>query len=119
MGKGKNKSRAGGLNTRKKKKQNTKGRACVIARKKRTKDIDQVHEDLKTPGKFVPGILPEDEDLPGMGQFYCIACSRYFQSAEVKAKHDKSKLHKRRLKKAEDDPHTQKDADAAVGYSTA
>ena len=24
------------------------------------------------------------EDLPGMGQFYCIACSRYFQSAEVK-----------------------------------
>merc|ERR1719440_2147093 len=107
------------LCTRKKKRDNKKTRPSVVAKKKRTKDVDQVHEDLKKPDNFKPGVLPQDEDLPGMGQFYCVACSRYFQTAEVKAAHDKSKLHKRRLKKAQDEPHTQKDADAAVGFSTA
>merc|ERR1712014_320923 len=90
----------------------------AIAAKRRSKDIDQVHDDLKHAHKFNPGELPQNEDLPGMGQFYCIPCARFFTSAEVKAKHEKSKLHKRRLQKASDDPHTQRDADMAVGLTT-
>jgi len=117
MGKGHKKSKAGGLSTRKKKKDNVKGRASVIAKKKRTKDIDQVHDDLKTPAKFQPGTLEKDEDLPGMGQFYCIACSRYFASDDVKKQHERSKLHKRRLAKARDEPHTQRDAELAAGMT--
>merc|ERR1712226_291176 len=110
-------SKAGGLNTGRKKKQNKKSRASVIANKRRTKDIDQVHDDLATPQLYAPGALPRDEDLPGMGQFYCIPCSRYFESVEVKVQHEKSKLHKRRLQKAKDEPHTQRDAELAAGMS--
>eukprot|EP00434_Breviolum_minutum_P009936 symbB.v1.2.008757.t1/scaffold544.1/size189386/14 len=103
---------------KKHKNQNKKTRPSVIAKKRRNKDIDQVHEDLKTPQHFQPGTMPRDEDLPGMGQFYCIACNRYFESDEVKQKHERSKLHKRRLQKAKDDPHTQHDAEMAVGLAT-
>merc|ERR1712070_856768 len=109
-GKGHKKSKAGRLSKRhRKRRDNTKGRASVLAKKKRTRDIDQVHDDLKTPEKFMPkadgGDLEMDEDLPGMGQFYCIPCARYFQSADVKAEHERTKVHKRRLKKAIDEPH--------------
>mmetsp|Transcript_60452 Transcript_60452/g.129673 ORF Transcript_60452/g.129673 Transcript_60452/m.129673 type:complete len:120 (+) Transcript_60452:131-490(+) len=117
MGKGHKRTRAGGLNTRKKHKQNQKGRASVIAKKVRTKDIDQVHDDLKSPQKFQPGTLEKDEDLPGLGQFYCISCARFFQTADVKAKHERSKLHKRRLQMAKDEPHTQRDAELAAGMT--
>merc|ERR1719253_764746 len=113
MGKGHKKTKAGGLSSRKKHKQNGKTNASCIARKKRTKDIDQVHDDLKTPEAFLPSALEKDEDLPGLGQFYCIACTRYFQTAECQAAHVKSKLHKRRLLKAKDEPHTQRDAELA------
>mmetsp|Transcript_107121 Transcript_107121/g.190327 ORF Transcript_107121/g.190327 Transcript_107121/m.190327 type:complete len:113 (-) Transcript_107121:38-376(-) len=102
---------------RKHKNQNKKTRPTVIANKRRSKDIDQVHDDLKAPQKFKAGSLPTDEDLPGMGQYYCIACTRFFTSAEVKAKHEKSKLHKRRLQKASDTPHTQRDAEIAAGMT--
>eukprot|EP00931_Biecheleriopsis_adriatica_P079089 TRINITY_DN52504_c0_g1_i1.p1 TRINITY_DN52504_c0_g1~~TRINITY_DN52504_c0_g1_i1.p1 ORF type:complete len:114 (-),score=19.91 TRINITY_DN52504_c0_g1_i1:100-441(-) len=99
------------------KKQNRKTKASVIAAKRRNKDIDQVHDDLKTPQKFKPGALPRDEDLPGMGQFYCIACNRFFTSPDVLATHEKSKLHKRRLQKASDVPHSQRDAELAAGMT--
>mmetsp|Transcript_81659 Transcript_81659/g.214355 ORF Transcript_81659/g.214355 Transcript_81659/m.214355 type:complete len:120 (-) Transcript_81659:51-410(-) len=117
MGKGHKASKAGRCSTRKGRKSNTKTNASVIAKKVRTKDIDQVHDDLKIPEKFVPGVLEKDEDLPGMGQFYCIACARFFVSAETKAAHEKSKLHKRRLQKAKDEPHTQRDAEIAAGMT--
>mmetsp|Transcript_23496 Transcript_23496/g.54796 ORF Transcript_23496/g.54796 Transcript_23496/m.54796 type:complete len:117 (+) Transcript_23496:86-436(+) len=91
--------------------------ASVIAKKKRSKDHDQVHDDLKKPEKFQPGILPVDEDLPGLGQHYCIACDRYFESDQAKGIHEKSKLHKRRLKQVQDTPHTQRDAEMAAGMT--
>lgn len=117
MGKGHKASKAGRCSTRKGAKQNTKSNASVTQNKKRTRDIDQVHDDLKVPNKFLPGALEKDEDLPGMGQFYCIACARYFVSAESKAVHEKSKLHKRRLQKVKDEPHTQRDAELAAGMT--
>ena len=43
-----------------------------------TKDLDQIVEDLQ-PEKFLRIQNPEiDENLPGLGQFYCVFCARYF-----------------------------------------
>ncbi|KAG8087602.1 hypothetical protein GUJ93_ZPchr0010g7443 [Zizania palustris] len=60
--------------------------------------------------------LPVDEDLPGMGQFYCLHCDRYFASESVKEEHYRSKRHKKRIKQMSGPaPHTQLDADIAAG----
>ena len=42
--------------------------------KRRTKDIDQIHEDLK-PENASKLQSQNDPDLPGAGQFYCLQCS--------------------------------------------
>lgn len=39
-----------------------------------------------------------DEDLPGLGQNYCISCSKHFITAEARKEHEASKEHKKRLK---------------------
>ena len=85
--------------------------------KRRTRDIDQVHEDLKQPELFMN--LPTDADLPGEGMNYCISCARHFQTSGALKAHTDTKTHKRRLKEALLEPHTQVSAEAAVGYSTA
>ncbi|KAL4560493.1 hypothetical protein LXL04_032645 [Taraxacum kok-saghyz] len=60
--------------------------------------------------------LPFDEDLPGMGQYYCLHCDRYFANVTVRDDHFKTKKHKKRLKiMAGPAPHTQLDADLAAG----
>lgn len=102
-------------------KQNKKNKISVIAKKglvgekKYQRDHDQIHEDLKAPEKFK--IMPKDEYLPAEGQFYCVACSRYMVSMQALEAHRTSKVHKRRLKQNMDEPHTQEDAEAAVGMS--
>jgi len=101
------------IQSRKKKKQNCKGKASVIAKKRRSKDHDQKHDDLQNKKKFEN--MPFDEDLPGEGQHYCISCARYFMDKQTLEVHFKSKIHKRRLKAALEEPWTQKDADMA-GY---
>ena len=37
-----------------------------------------------------------DEDKPGLGQFYCIPCSRYFADQTSLTNHTKEKKHKKR-----------------------
>ncbi|CBI30137.3 unnamed protein product, partial [Vitis vinifera] len=60
--------------------------------------------------------LPVDEDLPGMGQYYCLHCDRYFANVAVRDEHFKTKRHKKRLKQMMGPaPHTQLDADLAAG----
>jgi len=41
--------------------------------RRRTKDIDQIHEDMKPAN--AERLLQEDPDLPGSGQHYCISCA--------------------------------------------
>lgn len=43
-----------------------------------------------------PPVLPIDEDLPGLGQFYCIPCSRYFKDNPTLQEHMQSSKHKRK-----------------------
>lgn len=60
--------------------------------------------------------LTPDFDKPGMGQFYCLECDRYFPSLKDQEKHTSSKLHKRVVKKVrENEAYTQEEADRAAG----
>ncbi|MFS7908784.1 putative transcription factor C2H2 family [Helianthus anomalus] len=56
---------------------------------------DAVYDELKKPDdEKTP--LPLDEDLPGMGQYYCLHCDRYFANVAVRDEHFKTKRHKKR-----------------------
>ncbi|XP_050142513.1 uncharacterized protein LOC126618477 isoform X1 [Malus sylvestris] len=79
------------------------------------KGDDMVYDGLKKAEKGAKP-LPQDQDLPGMGQYYCLHCDRYFNNALVRDDHFKTKRHKKRVKiMMGDAPHTQLDADLAAG----
>ncbi|CUV03996.1 hypothetical protein CPHLJ_1g545 [Cryptosporidium parvum] len=89
MGLGQRKSRKAGR---------AKNRAVgkYVKTKRRTKDFETVQND------YIKGVnLPVDLDLPGNGQFYCITCARYFIDSPSLMSHNKSKDHKRMLKKVQ------------------
>ena len=64
-------------------------------------------------GTFKPE--QKDIDKPGMGQFKCIICARYFINANVLKMHKKTKKHKKMLKKVIRPQYTQKEADMCGG----
>ncbi|KAL5981780.1 hypothetical protein ACLOJK_015844 [Asimina triloba] len=76
-----------------------------------------VHSELrKIAEKGTNTPLPLDEDLPGMGQFYCLHCDRYFANEAIRDEHFQTKRHKKRMKLMEGPaPHTQLDAELAAG----
>ncbi|KAL9548081.1 hypothetical protein MBANPS3_005863 [Mucor bainieri] len=80
-----------------------------------TRDLDQIADDLKPENVDKKKNQEIDTDLPGLGQHYCVECARHFISETHLTEHLKSKLHKRRLKKLEDEPYTQEEADRAAG----
>ena len=84
---------------------------------RRTKDIDQI---------VLKDMLPEeteklthqeiDENLPGLGQFYCVTCARYFISQHALNEHFKTKQHKKRFKECtQTKPYTVEEAERAGG----
>ncbi|EQC39150.1 hypothetical protein SDRG_03356 [Saprolegnia diclina VS20] len=88
------------------------------ATKSRSRDIDQIQDDLKkeeTTGTVMTFEL--DEDLPGLGQFYCTPCGRHFMDEVARTVHIKSKVHKRRLKDVAQEQYSQKEAERAAGKS--
>ena len=83
---------------------------------RRAKDLDQIQDEIKAasaPETAKP--LPIDPDLPGLGQFYCMACARYFMDSENLEKHNKSRPHKRRVKLTLEEKYTQEEADRGAG----
>ncbi|KAJ1887697.1 hypothetical protein GGI01_000666 [Coemansia sp. RSA 376] len=86
--------------------------------KRRTKDLDQIQEDLKPENKQRLLSLPEDEDLPGLGQHYCVECSRYYVDERSLGEHNRGREHKRRVRDLKAPAYTQKEAEAAVGLVT-
>lgn len=59
--------------------------------------MDQIQDDLKKEEKLgAPLSFDHDEDLPGLGQFYCTPCARHFADQSTMDAHCKSKIHKRR-----------------------
>ena len=74
-----------------------------ISKKHRTRnykrDIDQiVFEDLLPEATQKLLNQPLQEDMPGLGQHYCVTCARYFISEPAMKTHIKTKEHKKRYK---------------------
>ncbi|KIW11537.1 hypothetical protein PV08_10838 [Exophiala spinifera] len=87
--------------------------------KRRTRDLDQVKADLKSPKHLAQHKSNKaSEDLPGLGAFYCVECAKYFSDSHNLNEHRRGKNHKRRVRMLKEEAHTQKMADAAVGLST-
>lgn len=69
---------------------------------RRTKDLDQIQEELAAVGSSMndeslpPAKVPFDLDLPGGGQYYCMHCARHFIGPTWMDEHLASKQHKRR-----------------------
>jgi len=61
-----------------------------------------------------------DPDKPGLGQFYCVACSRYCISDKALQAHNATPKHRRRLKMLRTErPYSHKEANAAAGRGDA
>ena len=58
-----------------------------------SKDLDEIQDDLKDPSKVV---FEPDEDLPGLGQHYCILCCKHCADDATLEVHTKSRFHKKR-----------------------
>ncbi|KAK9376482.1 uncharacterized protein V1513DRAFT_410400 [Lipomyces chichibuensis] len=84
--------------------------------KRRTRDLDQVHEDLSSQASVQKlSNQPLDESKPGLGQYYCIECAKYFETDFAKTVHRRGKNHKRRVRMLKEQPYSQAEADAASG----
>lgn len=83
--------------------------------KRRTKDLDEIDEDLKEEN--VKQLLHQEVDLdkPGAAQYYCIHCARYFINQTALRDHFTTKVHKRRLKALELEPYTIEESERASG----
>ena len=61
------------------------------------RDLDQISEDLRSPKHLAQHKSSKaEEDLPGLGQFYCIECAKWFESEQSLVTHRKGSTHKRR-----------------------
>lgn len=87
--------------------------------RRHARDLDQVHADVaskKHLQQYIDTKAPED--LPGFGQWYCIECSKWYESEMNFVKHEKGKPHKRRVRQLKEEPYSQKEAEAAIGLTT-
>lgn len=81
-------------------------------------DPDQIQATLKDNKALDTALNPSSVDLDkaGLGLFYCVHCDRHFPSQKDREVHYRSKLHKRIVKKIEEEEaHTQAAADLAAG----
>ena len=84
--------------------------------KRYRKDVDQVVlEDMLPQNAEKLANQPLDEYKPGLGQHYCLHCSRYFQSEAAIQTHFKTKEHKKRFKTCKVIPYTHEEANRAGG----
>ncbi|EMR08319.1 hypothetical protein PNEG_03160 [Pneumocystis murina B123] len=101
---------------RHKRKHTSNGRHRMYRTRRYQRDIDQIHKDIMIPESRKTLLFKKiDPDLPGLGQHYCIECSRYFETNNTLVKHRTGKLHKKRVKLLKEVPYSQEEAEAAVG----
>ena len=81
----------------------------------RTKDLDQIDNDLteKNAEKLLNQEI--DSDKPGKAQFYCLHCARYFINDQALNEHFRTKVHKRRMKALELEPYSIEESERAAG----
>ena len=62
------------------------------------RELDQIHADLRSSKHLQQHkSLKPVEDLPGLGQWYCIECAKWFEGEHNLVQHRRGKNHKRRL----------------------
>ncbi|ROT37908.1 hypothetical protein SODALDRAFT_333674 [Sodiomyces alkalinus F11] len=94
-------------------------RRTITKTRRKTRDLDQIKADLLSPKHLQQyKDTKATEDLPALGQHYCIECAKWFESETNLVQHTRGKPHKRKVKELRDDPYTQKEAEAAVGLRT-
>ena len=85
----------------------------------RPMDMDQVQDNLQKHAELAEAVggeenIPKadlDEDLPGLGQFHCMTCAKYF----IDQHHLACKTHKKRVKQSKDKQFSQAEADFGAG----
>lgn len=100
------------------------------------RDLDQIKADIASSKHLARYKSSKAvEDLPGLGEWYCIECSKWFEGGHNLVAHRKGKNHKRRLvhkdnlfvrvadtflsvRRLMEEAHSQKTAEAAVGLTT-
>ncbi|OBA21333.1 bud site selection protein 20 [Metschnikowia bicuspidata var. bicuspidata NRRL YB-4993] len=86
--------------------------------KRRTRDLDLVYNDLSSLASIIAlKNQPLDETKPGLGQYYCVECAKYFENQISLDRHTKGKIHKRRLKDLKQRPYTPLESQASAGYN--
>lgn len=86
--------------------------------KRRTRDLDLIYNDLSNPESINKlKNQPLDELKPGLGQYYCIHCAKYFENQISLDRHSRSKVHKRRVKELKERPYSPLEAEAAAGVN--
>lgn len=87
--------------------------------RRRLRDLDQIAEDIRSPKHLEQHKSQKAaEDLPGLCQYYCVECAKWFESENSRVTHLKGSTHKRRVKALKDEPYSQKEAEAAIGLRT-
>ncbi|CAL1273503.1 unnamed protein product [Larinioides sclopetarius] len=64
--------------------------------KRRTKDLDEIDNDLEPQNAENLLNQPIDLDVAGAAQHYCLHCARYFIDDNALQAHFRTKVHKRR-----------------------
>ncbi|PVH76011.1 zinc finger protein [Cadophora sp. DSE1049] len=87
--------------------------------RRRLRDLDQIHLDIADQKHLLQHKNSKaPEDLPGLGQFYCVECAKWFESEHSMITHRKGSTHRRQVKALKAEPYTQKEAEAAIGLRT-
>ena len=84
--------------------------------KRYRRDVDQVVlEDMLPENTKKLENQPLDEYKPGLGQYYCVTCARYFIAEQAMTVHLKTKEHKKRIKTTKVIPYSHEEANRAGG----
>ena len=88
-----------GLTCRKKGAKNKAIKKANLKTKRYKRDVDQIVLEDMLPENTVKLLNQDmDEYKPGLGQYYCVSCARYFISEVAMKAHVKTKEHKKRVK---------------------
>lgn len=75
----------------------------------------QIDDDLKNKSEELLN-QSVDLDKPGLAQFYCLHCAKYFIDDHAMQQHFRTKVHKRRLKALELEPYSIEESERAAGH---
>jgi len=101
---------------RKKNRAKDKTHRRIVKTKSYTKHNDQIYEDLKPENIVKVTSQPTDEDLPGLGQFYCVHCAKHYVNMKGLDDHKRTKDHKRQVKVLRNKPYDLKEAEFLNKY---